>query len=322
MLKIGIVNYPGAMLTAVHGLNEMFIVANNICEQQAVNSRFSIELLDFDTEREEVVFMTDKQKRDQNCSPYQAIIIPPSISSDFYLNPNQKFLEWILKCHMEGSIVCSACAGAFILASAGLFYQRIITTHWVLAAQFSQVYPDIIVDIDKILINDGDIITAGGLMAWVDLGLELVAQFIHPNIMRQLGKYLVVDTGLREQRYYQSFTPKWDHGDKEILKVQQYLQTNFHGVISITNLSEICFLSERTFLRRFVKATGLKPTFYLQKLRVQKACDLIETTNHTFDIISLNVGYEDISSFRKVFIKIIGLTPREFKSRFGVCNGQ
>ena len=67
-----------------------------------------------------------------------------------------------------------------------------------MADTLAEMHPGIEVQVEKILINDGDIITAGGLMSWLDLGLELVAQFSNPNIMRQLGKYLIVDTGPRE----------------------------------------------------------------------------------------------------------------------------
>ncbi|WP_372831590.1 helix-turn-helix domain-containing protein, partial [Pontibacterium sp.] len=75
--------------------------------------------------------------------------------------------------------------------------------------------------------------------------------------------------------------------------------------------------TERTFLRRFVRGTGLKPSEYLQKLRVSKACDILESTQNTVENIAAQVGYDDASAFRKVFIKIVGLTPREFRARFG-----
>lgn len=209
---IGIVNYPGALQSAVHGLSEMFTLANNLCQQYDQAQQFSTEVLSLD----DIV-----RTRHQKLFSYTAIIIPPSISSEFYLNPTQTLKSWLLKCHAKGTTLCSACAGTFVLASTGLLTKRMATTHWGLAEIFTKIYPDVVVDIEKILINDGDIITAGGLMSWVDLGLELVAQYTNTNIMRLLGKQLVVDTGLREQRYYQSFSPKRDHGDKEILALRK-----------------------------------------------------------------------------------------------------
>lgn len=154
-------------------------------------------------------------------------------------------------------------------------------------------------------------------MAWMDLGLELVAEFSNASIMRELGKLMVVDTGQREQRFYKSFVPPLNHGDQDILRAQHFLQSNYATAITIVDLASLGCLGERTFLRRFTKATGDKPTHYLQKLRIQKACEQLESTRDTIEHIAYGVGYEDTSAFRKTFIKIMGLTPKGFRSRFG-----
>ncbi|WP_392339622.1 helix-turn-helix domain-containing protein [Moritella marina] len=75
-------------------------------------------------------------------------------------------------------------------------------------------------------------------------------------------------------------------------------------------------MTERTFLRQFTHATSLKPIKYIQKVRVQKACERLESTTQSFELIAQNMGYYDVSSFRKVFITIIGLSPSDFKARF------
>lgn len=75
-------------------------------------------------------------------------------------------------------------------------------------------------------------------------------------------------------------------------------------------------LSECTFARHFIQTTGFKANSYLQRLRIQKACELLESTKKTFEAIAYDVGYEDVSACRKSFVKIIGLTPKEFRRRF------
>ena len=307
--RLAVVNYPGALQSSVHGLTEMLGMANGVCDIQGVDVRFVVEQVPM----EELVDGSQSEHGDKG---YMAIVIPPTLDQQFYDKPDQRLVDWLSFQHSSGAIICSACAGAFVLAATGLLQGRKATTHWALASKFSDRYPDVKVDIEKILINDGDIITAGGLMSWLDLGLEIVAQFAHPNVMRQLGKQLVIDTGAREQRYYQSFVPRLDHGDREILKAQHYLQANYDRGLTMVSLSQHCYLTERTFLRRFFRATGFKPVQYLQRLRVQQACDLLETSNRTIESVSLMVGYEDSGAFRKVFAKVIGLTPREFRARF------
>ncbi len=306
-IQIGILHYPGAMLSAVQGLAEQFHLANKICQQNGKDAVFQINFCDSQQLNPEQL---------GSLPPLHVVILPPCLDDAYYTAPDNLLLEWLKQKHQEGSILCSICAGAFVLAQTGLLKGRKVTTHWALADEFARRFSDVQVDTQKLLINDTDIITAGGLMSWVDLGLELVAQFTDSQIMRQLGKYLIVDTGHREQSYYQSFNPPLDHGDKAILQIQHYLQGNFSDAVMIKDLAEKAHLTERTFLRRFACATGLKPLQYLQRLRINKACELIETSCLSVERIAEEVGYEDLSAFRKTFIKIMGETPKEFKKRF------
>jgi len=306
-VHIAIVHYPGALLSAVQGLAEQFYLANKICVQHGLDAVFKTQIFS----RQQLVERVDGQ-----LDPLHVVILPPCLEGEYYLAPEALLIEWLKEQHQNGAIVGSVCAGAFVLAETGLLDHRRVTTHWGLAEDFSSRYPQVEVDSNKLLINDTDIITAGGLMSWIDLGLELVAQFTNSQIMRQLGKFLIVDTGPREQSYYQSFTPKLDHGDEAIVRVQHRLQREFRKPVMVRELADQAHLTERTFLRRFVSATGLKPTQYLQRLRIQKACELIETSVLPFERVAEDVGYEDLSAFRKTFIKITGQTPKEFKKRF------
>lgn len=203
----------------------------------------------------------------------------------------------------------------FILAQTGLLEGRTVTTHWQAQQLFSELHTGIEVDIDKILIDDDDIITAGGLMSWMDLALFILTKYTTPTNTRNLGKYLVLDTGLREQRYYQSFVPNYAHGNDKIVSVQRFIQKNHHLPLTLDQLAEEAFMTRRTFIRQFTKATTLTP-IYIQHVRVQSACELLESSHKPVEQISYLVGYEDVNSFRKVFMKIIGLTPSRFRSRF------
>ncbi len=179
---------------------------------------------------------------------------------------------------------------------------------------FKQIFPNISLCDDKILINEGDIITSGGMMSWLDLGMEIVAQKTQPSVMMQLGKMLVVDTGAREQRFYRQFTPEFAHGDRVILNTQKWIQQNLADVLSIPILAEKACLTERTFLRRFVKATQFKPTDYIQRSRIQKACEILETSNQSFESIANQVGYSDPSAFQQAFKRWFGKSPSKYFS--------
>ncbi|MBI3562834.1 MAG: helix-turn-helix domain-containing protein [Gammaproteobacteria bacterium] len=317
VIHIGLLSYPGVMRSSVQGLTELFQLANRICAQypQANLARFAVS--DWRPQHGRIKKLTaSSAAMPPTSSPLTVAIVPPSLGSDYYEQPDQMVMDWLVRLHRQGTLVCSICAGAFILAAAGLLEQRQATTHWNLSARFQNRFPRVLVDTDRALINDGDIITAGGLMSWMDLGLELVEQFTRPAIMFELGKLLIVDTGKRQQRYYKRFLPPFDHGNDIAIKAQHYIQKNYRNVLGIKKLARYCNTGERTLLRHFVAATGYKPADYIQNLRIQKARELIETTRQAIERIAFNVGYNDVSAFRKIFKKLTGLSPKEFRARF------
>ena len=309
--EVEILDYPGCLRSAVHGLQELFILANRICAAEELKFRFHIEVI--------AAAKPGRRGRGKRPAPSGGrgiIIVPPNMDGAYYLSPTAGIKTLLAERHAGGALVCSACAGAFILGAAGLLRGRQVTTHWLLAEEFARRYPQARLNTDRMLVNDGDIITAGGMMAWVDLGLELVARRCGPAIMRRLGKVLLVDTAPREQNYYTSFLPRLDHGDREILQAQRHIQSGFAGAISVKELAALCCMGERTFLRRFVRATKLNPAKYVQRVRIQKACELLESTNDSVEKISLAAGYQDLSAFRRLFIRDMGLTPRDFRRKF------
>ena len=153
-------------------------------------------------------------------------------------------------------------------------------------------------------------------MAWLDLGLRLIHQFSGPEVMLTVAKFLLIDPSGREQKFYQSLNPPFDHGDELVVKAQHWLQANFGNPLSLEKLADTVSTSVRTLIRRFHNALGMSPTAYIQQLRVGKARELLEFTKLPMNQISWKVGYEDPSSFRKVFRRSLGLSPAEYQSRF------
>lgn len=302
---IGVLAYPGAQLAAVHGLLDLFETANRLAHQagQPAQPLTGLKL--------ETLPQPDQE-------PLAALVLPPSLAGGAPDAAVPALAAGIRRHHGAGSIVCSVCAGAFLLAETGLLDGRTVTTHWALAERFAATYPAPLLDIDKLIVDDGDVVTAGGLMAWVDLGLRLIDRFAGRAVMQSTARFFLVDPSGREQRYYSTFQPRLDHGDAPIRKVQHWLQRRCDETVTVPGMAAIAGLGERTFLRRFQKATGLKPSEYLQHLRVGKARDLLESSRLAFDQIAWRVGYEDSGALRRVFQKTTGLTPGEYRKRFSL----
>ena len=147
--------------------------------------------------------------------------------------------------------------------------------------------------------------------------LRLVDRLMGPSIATGTARFLVVEHSDSASECGSNFAPILSHGDASILKVQHWLQTTGATDVSLAAMAERAGLEERTFLRRFRAATGLKPTEYCQHLRVGKAREMLEFTNGTIDHIAWTVGYQDPSAFRTTFRKITGLAPSDYRSRFG-----
>lgn len=212
--------------------------------------------------------------------------------------------------------MASICGGAFLLGETGLLNGRSVTTHWAYADSFRDRFPEVIVDADRLLIDGGDIISAGGLMAWTDLGLKLVERFLGPVVMVQTARMLLVDPPGREQCYYSGFAPRMTHGDNSILKAQHFLHEGSGKEARLAVLAKHAGLEERTFLRRFQKSTGMTATDYAQRLRVTKAQELLQFSRQPVESVAWEVGYADPGAFRKIFHRIVGLTPGEYRQRF------
>ncbi|MGN6702295.1 MAG: DJ-1/PfpI family protein, partial [Burkholderiaceae bacterium] len=205
--EIGILIYPGAQLAAVHGLTDVFLIANRLAAPLGGGTvpelRVSHWRATANGKQVSPVFDTHPQL----ASAPAILIIPPSLEDALAPAVTAALAEQLRNWHAAGATLCSICVGAFLLAETGLLDGRTATTHWRQAAAFAARYPRVTVDADRLVIDDGDIITAGGLMAWTDLGLKLVDRFLGSSVMLQTARVLLVDPAGREQRHYSHFSP-------------------------------------------------------------------------------------------------------------------
>ncbi|KQZ57947.1 AraC family transcriptional regulator [Rhizobium sp. Root149] len=312
--EIGLLIYPDCQLSAVYGLTDLFRIASQWAPQQTVHPRM-IRVSHWQIAEDDVVCTWDSHPGTPNRLGY--VLAPPSIIMPAQMQPMPVAARWMANKHKEGATIGSICAGAFVLAETGLIDGRRATTHWAFSHELAKRYPKIDLAAEQMVIDDGDIMTAGGILAWTDLGLTLVEKLMGVGTMLATARFLLVDPPRRDQDIYKAFVPKFDHGDTAILGVQHHIHAQAAEAHDIPELADRAGLADRTFLRRFVKATGLRPTEYLQQVRVMKARDALETTSLSVEQISWDVGYSDVTAFRRVFQRIAGLTPTQYRQRFG-----
>ena len=316
-LEIGLLLYPCVQLAAVHGLGDLFTLANRMVASHAPADPLGLRVSHWQLDDQAGMGRVFDSQPQAEGMP-QVILLPPSLESTRQGPLPEAARLWLRQQHESGAIVASVCAGAFALAQAGLLDGRAVTTHWALAEELAERFPKVRVMPEQMIVDDGDLITAGGLMAWTDLGLALVARLLGPSIAAQTARFLVVDLNRTSQRHFSNFVPRLDHGDTAILAVQHWLQGSALADAGLATMAARAGLGERTFLRRFQAATGLKPTEYCQHLRVSKARELLELTRQSIEQVAWHVGYRDSGAFRKVFTRLVGLAPGDYRRRFGV----
>lgn len=308
-VEIGIIIYPGAQMAAVLGLTDLFGIAERFAmakREDVTTPLLRVSHWERTGEAKSPIRVFDSAP-DAAGSP-SVLILPPALGEPVSSQVAAVYAEWLRERHRTGITLASVCAGAIMLAESGVLAGRTVTTHWGYGDLLRTRFPELAgVETDRLIIDDGDIITAGGVMAWTDLGLKLVDRFLGPTIMIETARHFLVDPPGREQRYYSTFSPTLTHGDAAVLKVQHWLQATDAQETSLTTLAAQAGLEERTFLRRFQKATGLTSTQYVQRLRVSKAQELLQFSTEPVERIACQVGYADPGAFRKVFMRIVGL---------------
>jgi len=315
--ELGVLIYPGAQLAAVHGLTDLFAVAQRIAAEQASAQLPQLRVSHWQAAGDAApqrVFDSDPGP----AGKLVALLIPPSLAGFSEGQISRALMDWLRAQHASGTVLGGVCVGSILLAESGLLDGRSATTHWTSAKDFAARYPKIKLNADKPIVDDGDLITTAGLMAWSELGLRLVDRLLGPSIATRTAQFMVIEHSDSASQCGSNFAPILGHGDAAILKVQHWLQSSGAVDVSLGAMAERAGLEERTFLRRFRAATGLKPTEYCQHLRVGKAREMLEFTNGTIDHIAWTVGYQDPSAFRAMFKKITGLAPSDYRAKFGV----
>lgn len=314
--EIGLVLYPGAQQAAVLGMSDLFDFASRHAAQRVGHTGPALRVSHWQAQGSGAPVRVFDSAPGTGGAPPAVLVLPPSLNPPLAREAAAPLGAWLRERHAAGVALASVCAGAFVLGETGLLAGRTITTHWRYAEAFQDRFPGVRLDTDRLIVDDGDILTAGGAMAWTDLGMRLIDRSLGAAVMGETARSLMVDPPGREQRYYSAFSPRLRHGDAAVLKVQHWLQATDAKDIALPALAARAGLQERTFLRRFQKATGMTTTEYCQRLRVGRAREMLQFGRLPVDRIAWDVGYGDTSAFRKVFIRFVGLTPGEYRRRF------
>lgn len=220
------------------------------------------------------------------------------------------------KAHARGARLVSICSGAFVLAATGLLDGKRATTHWRYADALRARYPQIRVDPDVLYVEDDRVLTSAGSAAGLDLCLHVVRRDRGPEVANQVARRLVIP-------------PHRDGGQAQF--VERPVQPREHGGLSavidamrrrleqeqpVAELARMAAMSERTFMRRFKDATGSTPAHWLARARVDRARELLESTQLPIERIAAQCGFGSATALRHHFRLKLGTSPSAYQARF------
>jgi transcriptional regulator GlxA family with amidase domain len=231
----------------------------------------------------------------------------------------QPLLPALRKLHERGTLLAANCTSTFLLAEAGLLDHRPATTSWWLAQAFRQRYPAVDLRPGEVLTEKDRLICSGAVTAYLNLALRLVEKFGGASLARSTARTMLIDTNRLSQAAYRilSVEGQSSHSDEVVSQAQRRIEKRLQEPFSLPDLARDLSVSERTLIRRFNKALGQTPLAYLQSQRIETAKHLLETSALTVDAVCEHIGYADVSSFRRLFRRETGLSPREFQRALG-----
>ena len=246
------------------------------------------------------------------------ILLIPTIGGniDEVLRDTQPLLVHIKRLQKVGADIAANCTGTFLLAQTGLLTNKTATTHWGYADKFKSMYPNVNLQPDKMVTEDNAVYCAGGGMAWIDLSTQLIERYCGHQIASDTAKSHVLDVSRTSQTIYASSRQRRLHADKDIMEIQSYLEKNVRSKTTLAELAKKHNMTERTMIRRFKNACDITPGQYLQALRIEQARKLLETSTMPLENLINAVGYEDLSSFTRLFKKTTGLSPSQYRIKF------
>lgn len=318
MKNLGILLTNSYRLLSVAAILDVFESVNRFYKTEGSEPFFNINLFRADGSLGNTEFDNYRLQAVSE-APQQDIIFVPAFRSDEIGNAvsaNQSFIPWLQMQFSGGSEIACVCTGAFLLGATGLLNGKPATTHVDACQAFTDTFPAVNLQPDKVVTGEGGLYTSGGSTSSFHLMLHLLQKHCGKEIAVRTAKLFAIDMDREQQTYFSTFYPAQQHNDQLVAMAQQRIEEGFNQSGTIENLIKEIPASRRNILRRFKQITGLTPIEYLQKTRIEAAKKLLVQTNQQMTEVMLNSGYNDPKAFRKVFRKAVGMTPTGYREKF------
>jgi len=253
----------------------------------------------------------------EDCTgPIDTLIIAggPGAESGVYDPP---LVQWIAEAAKRSRRVASICTGAFLLAEAGLLDGKEAVTHWKFCDRLAREYPNVQVRRDPIYLRDGNVYTSAGITAGIDLSLALVEGDHGHQASLQIARFLVmflVRPGGQAQ--YSHMLSNQATASQPLRELQVWMLEHLREPLTVESLADRMGVSARHFTRVCLRETGMNPGQFVDRMRVEAAQQLIDSSNKGLKEVADTSGFGSAEAMRRAFTRILGVTAAEYASRF------
>ncbi|MFL2840270.1 MAG: GlxA family transcriptional regulator [Pseudohongiellaceae bacterium] len=224
-----------------------------------------------------------------------------------------QFLQWLKIKAQDEPLVCAIGTGSYFLAEAGLLDYKIATTHWYYFNQFEKHYPKVQLKRERFITKSGNIYCTGSVNSVRDVVLHIIKLHYGEQVANQVSSHFTHELKLSYASSFLNISGQNFHDDETIIDIQEWMHQHFNTNINMLHLSKTFKLSQRSLNRRFKQATGLSPAQYLKEIRLEKAKELLKTSNLAIAEVAYNVGYPNNAYFSTLFKHGVSLSPGKYR---------
>lgn len=309
------------MPNAIMGAYFLLTQANFALMQKGGSPVFDLKILGYQKESllYDGSFSVKTEHFNKTETIFDLLIIPGfTCEMEGPIRQNEQLITWIKQQHLEhGTELASMCTGAFLLAATGLLDGKKCTSHWAFESSFRALFPQVNFQPEYIITDDKGFYTSGGAYSSLNLMLYLIEKFCGKETAVWISKVFQLDIDRQSQKPFVIFNRQKAHKDESIGQAQSYIEKHFAKPLTVAELARRFNFSRRNFIRRFKEATGNTPIEYIQRVRMEAAKRLLETTARSIEEVIYSTGYSDGKTFRALFKKMTGCLPSEYRNRYG-----
>mgnify|MGYP000594867055 CR=1 FL=1 len=232
------------------------------------------------------------------------------------LQHHPELIPWLKQLHSDGCPLVAISNATYFMAQAGLLENKVATLYSPYERDFRLRYPNVILRQERAITNAEGLYCANAIPSGCDLCISMLEQVYGPDVARKVAARFLIGFNRSYAQWNVEFDGLKYHKDQQVLTAQQWLERHYSEEVNFTDVAADLGMSSRNFSRRFNQAVGDSPNRYLQRVRIEAAKEFLRTTDIKVIEVANRVGATNLSSFNKLFKKIVNMPPKQYRAEY------